>query len=83
MREGDQLELWTARELGLHRVPWEGQSPRVLTACYKRFIFKARAAKSMSEFVNPDQGDLWLPMKNAPRVVSRGAPSLLPLPKRW
>ncbi len=81
MREGEQLDLFVSKGVVLARVPWAGQSPRVLTASYRQFILKAQAVKSVSDFVDPGQYDLWLPKKKAPRV-NRGAPSLLPLPRR-
>ncbi len=84
-RAGEQLSLFTGRvmrELTVS-VPWEGRSPRALTRVALSGIFKARAAKSMSEFVDVEQGDFWLPIKKRPRRSSPGAPSLLPLPKRW
>ena len=67
MREGDQLELWAVREeYGYREVPWRGLSPRALTRVALSGIFKAQAVKSMSDFVNPEQCDLWLPRKKAP-----------------
>ncbi len=69
-------------ELELHdvrlRIPWGGTSPRALTACYQRHILKAQAEKSVSDFVNADQYDLWLPTKKAPWKY-QGAPLLLSL----
>jgi len=59
------------------RVPWEGQSPRALTRGYERFILKAQAKESMSEFGrNEDQFDLWATMEERPWVYS-GAPLLV------
>ncbi len=77
-REGDQLELWSREELlvGAARVPWGGRSPRALTRGYGRFILKREREKSMSDFVNDDQYDLWLPIKKAPWSY-QGAPLLL------
>ncbi len=74
----DQLEL-SLDDLRLQSVVWAGRSPRVLTASYKRFILKAHAEKSVSEFISDDnQYDLWLTIKRAPWNY-QGAPSLLPL----
>ena len=58
-------------------LPWGGQSPRALTAGYERAILKAQAAKSTSDFVDPEQIDFWLPREKGPPVY-RGAPLLLP-----
>ncbi len=79
-REGDlrQLDLFESTVVGAGRVPWEGRSPRALTRGRKRFIFEAQAWKSVGEAVDPEQYDLWLPIKKAPRIY-RGAPLLLPL----
>ncbi len=79
-REGDgllQLELALADS---HvRVPWEGTSPRALTACYERFILKPRAGKSVSDpGRDENQYDLWLPMKRVPWKY-QGAPLLVDL----
>lgn len=81
-RIGDQLTL-ALDDVRLQRVvePWEGRSPRELTAAYERFILKAQAVKNMGDVYDGEQFDLWLPAKKAPRV-SRWAPSLLPLPRR-
>ncbi len=70
-RIGPQLGLWGSE-------PWEGVAPRVLTAGYLKGIFKAQAEKSVSDFVDPNQYDLWLPVKKAPWKY-QGAPSLRPL----
>ena len=78
-RVGEQLELWGfLEETGCSsREPWGGRSPRALTRGYKRFILKAQAAKSMGDFVDPEQYDLWLPIKKAPWIY-QGAPLLFP-----
>ncbi len=81
-RVGDQLELFTPKEMGEVRVPWGGVSPRALTRGYKSFIFDREGRKSMSDFVDPEQCDLWIPTKKAPWVY-QGAPSLLPLTGRF
>ena len=65
------------------RIPWEGRSPRELTRVQIDGIFKAGAAESVREFVDPAQLDLWRQITKASRVPSLEAPSLLPLPKRW
>jgi len=74
----DQFELWPAMKVSELAQPWGGKSPRVLTAGYARFSLKAQAEKSVSDFVDVDQGDFWLPMKKAPWYY-QGAPLLLPL----
>jgi len=58
--------------------PWGGVSPRGLTRSYKRFNLPAWAEKRMVVYVDPEQYDLWLPMKRAPSEYF-GAPLLLPL----
>ena len=69
----DQLDLWEAE---LNAQPWGGRSPRALTAGYARFTLKAQAVKSVgADFVDEDQHDLWLPIKNAPWKY-QGAPLL-------
>ena len=75
--EGDQFELWESMFPRKVEEPWRGQSPRVLTAGYKRFTLKAQAEKSVSDFVSDErQYDLWLPIERAPWVY-QGAPFLL------
>ncbi len=74
-RVGEQLELFGAIVIRDRAVPWGGSSPRALTRGYKRFTLKAQAAKSVSGFVDPEQYDLWLPMKKAPWIY-QGAPLL-------
>jgi len=74
-RDGEQLEM----ALGDVRVklPWNGRSPRDLTRVALSGIFKARAVKSVSEFVDADQGDLFeAPAEEGPREFP-GAPLLL------
>ncbi len=71
-----QLELaLTGCEPASTVEPWQGVSPRVLTEGYKRFNLKAQAAKSMSDFVDPEQYDLWMFIKKAPWKY-QGAPLL-------
>ncbi len=63
--------------VGASREPWGGRSPRALTRGAKRFILKAQAGKSTSDFVgDPRQCDLWLPVEKAPWEY-QGAPLLL------
>ncbi len=66
--------------VGTWALPWGGQSPRVLTQAHKRFIFKTQDVKSVSDFVSPDQIEIWVPKKTAPRDLYLGAPNLEPLP---
>ncbi len=80
-RIGEQLELWSSRDMGEIVVPWEGRSPRELTRVVMSGIFKAQAGKSMSDFVSSVQCDLWLAAKKGPPVY-RGAPLLVELPRR-
>ncbi len=46
--DSDQLELWSPAVLD---GPWGGQSPRVLTAAYKRFSLEAGAGGCMSKLI--------------------------------
>jgi len=76
---GDQLEL--ALEDERLNLPWNGQSPRALTRAAKSAIFKAQAAKGRPQMKDPAQLELFrVGEKRLPEY--RGAPSLLPLPKR-
>ncbi len=72
-----QLEL-ELRD-GRIRIPWNGTSPRALTRVHLGLIFQARAAKSVSDFVNPDQLDLFENSNGEPPHLWGGSPSLLPL----
>ena len=63
-------------------VPWLGRSPRGLTRVRFMLIFEARAGKSVSDFVDPAQYDLFGRTHGAPPEYG-GAPLLLPLPKRF
>ena len=74
---GDQLVFAGFEEflVGAARVPWAGRSPRALTRGYERFTLKAQADKSMGDGVDPEQYDLWLPIKKAPWKY-QGAPLL-------
>jgi len=83
-RDGDQflLGLEVGGGKASSELPWGGRSPRGLTKARERFIFKARAEKSVSDFVRDEgQYDLWLPMTKVPWKY-QGAPSLLPLPRK-
>ena len=81
-RDGDQFLLQLPGLVDLAQQPWGGQSPRVLTAAYKRSILKAQADKSVSDFVNADQYDLFEAVcKKAPAIYA-GAPLLQRLPTR-
>ncbi len=72
-------------ELALHderkAVPWGGRSPRSLTRVQKALFLKRERQKGDRFFVDPSQIDMWLAAPRAPRIY-RGAPSLLPLPRR-
>ena len=57
--KGDQLELFTRKEMGVVQVPWEGISPRDLTRGSKVVIFQSREKKCMSELISPVQFELW------------------------
>jgi len=77
---GSQLELILCMpELS---VPWEGRSPRELTRGHDILIFRRKAGKSVSEFVDPDQLELWPELTEKAPSILEGAPSLLPLPRR-
>ncbi len=79
-RDGDQLLLEGLELTALARVPWEGRSPRVLTAGYVRFTLKTQVGKSMGDFVRTDQLELFREhQKGLSSEVARGAPTLLPL----
>jgi len=71
---GDQLCLFEGG-LAVLRLPWNGRSPRALTRGHRRFILKAQADKSMGDFVDPAQGDLWPEWTEGP--FYEGAPLLL------
>ncbi len=76
-RIGEQLELQLEGDVLVdpRRLPWGGRSPRALTRVALRGILKAQADKSVSNFVDPEQYDLWLPIKKAPWQYE-GAPLL-------
>jgi len=84
-RDCVQLEL-ALDDVRLQRVvlPWNGQSPRVLTAAYARFKLTAQGG---GHEVDPRQFDLFaipggvtIPKKRGP--IYDGAPTLRRLPKR-
>ena len=85
-RKGEQLVL-SLDDVRLRRVvdPWDGQSPRVLTAAYKRFSFKTQGGGR-----EVDLRQLILPgIFGKVPVITRsrsapygGAPTLRSLPKR-
>ena len=81
-RDGDQYILRLPGLIESGRLPWEGRSPRVLTAGFVRFTLKAQAAKSTSDFVSCDQLEMFREhQKRLPRGYG-GAPSLRELPRR-
>ncbi len=75
--DSDQLELALPSRVmvGDASLPWSGRSPRALTRSYERFILKAQAKKSVSDFVDPEQYDFWRRIKKAPWSY-QGAPLL-------
>ena len=77
-RVGEQLSFF---EGGLYslRDPWCGRSPRALTRVALGLILKPRAEKSVSDFVDPEQYDLW-PSGQKDGPLYEGAVPLLPLP---
>jgi len=68
-----QLDLW---QVDLDGLPWQGQSPRGLTKAQKALFLRREPQKDERFFVDPDQVDMWLPAKKAPRKY-RGAPLLV------
>jgi len=68
----EQLDLWQAE---LDALPWQGQSPRALTKARIAVFLRREPQKDDRFFVDPNQIDLWLPAKKAPRKY-RGAPLL-------
>jgi len=84
-RVGDQFEL-TLDDVRLQRVvaPWNGQSPRVLTAAYARFKLKAQGG---GHEVDPRQVEMFEvaggdPFEEKRRAPYGGASTLCPLPRR-
>ncbi len=84
-RVSDQLDLWDGtgvHGLDVKTLPWEGRSPRGLTQAGLSPIFKPRGAKSTSDFFSDEnQLEFWDDQKRG-SAIYRGAPSLLPLPRR-
>ncbi len=78
-RDGDQWLLDLVGGTAELRIPWGGRSPRALTRVSLSFIFKPQGEKSMSEFVDPEQCDLFAQTERGPRFYTGAAP-LLPLP---
>jgi len=76
-RVGEQLAL-SLDDVRL-QIPWNGVSPRVLTAAYARFTLKAQAAKSTSDLFS-DGAQLDLLERQKDRPLYEGAVPLLPLP---
>ncbi len=68
-----QLDLWTGE---IDRVPWAGRSPRELTRGRKFLFSRREPQKSVSDFVDTAQLELWPPTEKALRFVYRGAPLL-------
>jgi len=56
-------------------LPWGGRSPRGLTRAATSVILKARAAESMSEFVDPAQSEIFV-ARSKRRPQYEGAPLL-------
>jgi len=77
-RVGEQLRLPFPEELD---APWGGQSPRVLTRGHLVVIFKPRGGKSVSDFVDPAQIDMFPEASDGPPHQYAGAPCLVPLPE--
>ena len=78
-RVGDQLVLeGIMRQCEYVVVPWDGRSPRELTASFERFILQRKRQKSVSDFVRTGQYEMWPANKKGPRQ-SPVAPLLLPL----
>ncbi len=78
-RIGDQFELFPRSVMRSLEVPWGGRSPRGLTRGALGVILKTQGEKSVIDFVNPEQGDLWVPKKTVLPHLWGGTPSLLPL----
>ncbi len=67
-----QLDLW---QVELDALPWQGQSPRVLTKGFVPLFLRREPQKDERFFVDPDQLDLWPTAKRAPWKY-QGAPLL-------
>ncbi len=62
-------------------LPWYGRSPRSLTEARKALFLRREPQKDERFFVDADQVDMFRRRrKKAP--LHRGAPSLVPLPRR-
>ena len=68
-----QLDLW---ESEVARLPWRGQSPRVLTRGFKALFLRREPQKDERFFADPRQLSLTLVAERAPLILS-GAPLLL------
>ncbi len=85
MYEGEQLEL-SLDDVRLKQavVPWSGQSPRELTAAYKRFRLKTqgggREVQLFLHVMGESCGGIPVRKKGSSNYV--GASTLLPLPRR-
>ena len=62
-------------------VPWGGVAPRTLTKIHMALFLRRKAQKSVSEFADPAQLELWPSNQKAPPVYG-GAPLLVGLPRR-
>ncbi len=71
---GDQLSFVGVLFAG---VPWEGRSPRALTRGALGLIFKPQGVKSVSDFVDPEQYDLFPEAKEKAPWKYQGAPLLV------
>ena len=67
-----QLDLWQAE---LDALPWHGRSPRELTRVALGLFSRREPQKSMRDFVDTEQLELWPPAKTAPWRY-QGAPLL-------
>ncbi len=74
---GDQLAL--ALDDVRLQLPWSGRSPRDLTRVASLAIFKPGRQKSVSDFVDPDQIDLFEARQKKEELRYVGAPLLIPL----
>ena len=72
--DSDQLGLFGPGEVD---PPWGGQSPRVLTAAYRKFILEAGAGGRMSKLILTPP----VAAHQCKGPVYDGAPLLLPFPK--
>jgi len=70
----DQLDLFEGE---VARLPWRGQSPRVLTRGHFALFSRREPQKDDSFFVDPCQYDLFLAAIRGRRQYG-GAPTLIP-----